>query len=203
MEKYNYPKGGYSIPETSLKDWRKIGERHLADYGIFSIRRVESESPRTGKTIPFQILECGLWTNVFPVTPNHEVVMIRQYRHGTEKITLEIPGGLVERGESPAHAARREMVEETGYDSETIVPLGYVEPNPAFISNSCHTFLAPGAASVGRQSLDHGEDIEVVTVPMDRLGTLVADGTITHSLVVAAIYLLELHIRQHPDWNGI
>ena len=203
MRNYKYPKEGYSIPKTRIKGWRKVGKTHLADYDIFSIYRVESESPRTGKTIPFHILECGLWTNIFPVTPNHEVVMIRQYRHGTERITLEIPGGLVEQGETPAHAARREMMEETGYDSETIVPLGYVEPNPAFISNRCHSFLSPGAVPVGHQSLDHGEDIETVNVPMDQLDSLVADGTITHSLVVAAIYLLELHIRQHPDWDRI
>ncbi|MFH1739478.1 MAG: NUDIX hydrolase [bacterium] len=186
--------------QTKLNCWEKIESVHLADYKIFSIHRVRSRSPRTGKILPFHIVECGTWINVFPVTESGHVVMIRQYRQGTEEITLEIPGGLVEAGEEPLHAARREMIEETGYDSETIIPLGSVTPNPAFITNRCHIFLAPHASLVTGQSLDQGEDIEVVLTPIDQLPQLVAEGAIHHALVVAAVYYLQNHTKKHPEW---
>lgn len=184
---------------TQPKPWKIIDSSHLADYTIFSIYRVRSESPRTGKVLPFHIIDCGTWINIFPITENGHVVMIRQYRHGTKEITLEIPGGLAEPNEDPADAARREMVEETGYDSDTILPLGCVTPNPAFLTNRCHTFVAPHVSRVRAQSLDRGEDIEVVLIPLHQLRELVSNGTITHSLVVAAIYLLDIYAQKHPE----
>ena len=187
--------------KTELNRWEKIESVHLADYKIFSIHRVRSRSPRTGKILPFHIVECGTWINIFPITESGHVVMIRQYRQGTEEITMEIPGGLVEPDENPADAARREMIEETGYDSETIIPLGTVTPNPAFITNRCHIFLAPHASQVTVQSLDQGEDIEVVLIPIDRLPQLVSEGTIHHALVVAAVYYLQDYASKHPEWK--
>lgn len=189
---------------TQPKPWKTLENTHLADYTVFSIYRVRSESPRTGKTLPFHIIHCGTWINILPITETGHVVMIRQYRHGTREITLEIPGGVAELNEDPAHAARREMIEETGYDSDTLFPLGYVAPNPAFLTNRCYSFVAPYASLAHDQSLDHGEDIEVVLIPIHRLRELVSNGTITHALVVGAIYLLEIYLQQHPEsssWN--
>lgn len=181
-----------------IKPWKVIDRTHIADYTVFSVYRVQAQSPRNGEIFSFHTIGCGAWINIFPITEKGEVVMIRQYRHGTEEITLEIPGGLAEPSEDPALAARREMLEETGYESDTIIPLGWVTPNPAFLTNRCYSFLAQNAHPKGEQTLDRGEDIEVVLVPVNRLRELVSDGTITHSLVIAAIYLLEIYFDKHP-----
>jgi len=127
--------------------------------------------------------------------------MVRQYRHGTEQVTLEIPGGLIEPGEDPVRAAHREMIEETGYDSARVIQIGFVNPNPAFMTNRCHTFLAPRVEYVRKQTQDCGEDIHVVLVPLDEIPELVANGTITHALIVAAAYQFQLYIDRNPDWN--
>lgn len=185
--------------KTKPRPWKIIDNTHLADYTVFSIYRARSQSPRTGKILPFHVIHCGTWINIFPVTEDGHVVMIRQYRHGTQEITLEIPGGLAEPDEDPAHAARREMIEETGYDSDTILPLGCVAANPAFLTNRCHTFLASHVSRVCEQSLDHGEDIDVVLIPLHKLRELVSNDNITHSLVVAGIYLLEIYSQDHPE----
>ena len=85
------------------------------------------------------------WVNVIPVTPQGKVVVIRQYRHGTGEISLEIPGGVVDAGESHEETARRELLEETGYTAGEIIPIGRVAANPAIQDNHMHTFLALGA----------------------------------------------------------
>ncbi|MCU0586279.1 MAG: NUDIX hydrolase [Desulfobacterales bacterium] len=87
---------------------------------------------------------------MIPLTPGREVVLIRQYRHGTREVTLEIPGGILEAGDTPSAAARRELGEETGYAAAEMISLGCVHPNPAFLENRCHTFLARNARPAPR-----------------------------------------------------
>jgi 8-oxo-dGTP pyrophosphatase MutT (NUDIX family) len=127
------------------------------------------------------------------VTPDNQVVLIHQYRHGVDEITLEIPGGMVDPHDpSPLHAARREMQEETGYDSEDIVELGSIHPNPAIQNNRCHTFLARDVEKRFETNFDTTEETEVILVPAIELPTLVRQGKITHALVVTAFYWLHL-----------
>jgi 8-oxo-dGTP pyrophosphatase MutT (NUDIX family) len=126
--------------------------------------------------------------NVIPLSPQKEVVLIRQYRHGTRQVTLEIPGGLVEEGDSPEEAAERELFEETGFRASEIIPLGFVHPNPAIQNNRCYTFIAKDVVLAGEQSLDEKEDIEVLCRPITEIPRLIRDGEITHSLVLAAFY---------------
>ena len=88
-----------------IKSWKKISSAYLGNYRIFRLRQDEAVSPRTGETQSFYILEAPEWVNVIPVTPAGEVVMVRQYRHGTGTITLEVPAGMADRdGESHADA---------------------------------------------------------------------------------------------------
>jgi 8-oxo-dGTP pyrophosphatase MutT (NUDIX family) len=166
---------------------------------IFGLRVDRAVSPRTGAAHDFYVLESKSWVNVIPITPEREVVLIRQYRHGTREVTLEIPGGIVESGDSPQEAARRELQEETGYEAGEMVGLGYVHPNPAFLNNRCYTFIAQDARHTGHQTQDEKEDIEVLLKPLAEIPRIIREGKITHSLVVAAFYRLFMeHLPPPP-----
>ena len=168
------------------KPWDIVSSERRDRLRIFSLRVDRAVSPRTGKAHDFYVLESASWVNVIPITPEQEVVLIRQYRHGTREVTLEIPGGIVEPGDSPQEAARRELQEETGYEAAEMVDLGFVHPNPAFLDNRCYTFLAPGAFRAGPQTQDEKEDIRVLLKPLAEIPGLIREGAITHSLVIAA-----------------
>ena len=101
----------------SPKPWKLISSREEAAYSIFNLRIDRALSPRTNASHDFYVLESADWVNVIPVTPEKEIVLIRQYRHGLREVTLEIPGGLVEDSDSSLEAARRELREETGYEA--------------------------------------------------------------------------------------
>lgn len=174
-----------------VENWEKLSSEYLGDFRIFHIRQDTSRSPRTGQTHRFFVLESPDWINVIPLTPEGKVVMIHQYRHGIEGVTLEVPGGMVDNGENPAESAARELREETGYDAEAIVHLGSVDPNPAFMNNRCHSFLAINARSVGQKQLDGAEDIWYEEIPLEDIPQLIRSGKITHSLTITAFYMLE------------
>lgn len=178
------------------KPWDIVSSARRESLRIFNLRVDRAVSPRTGKAHDFYVLESADWVNVIPITPEREVVLIRQYRHGTREVTLEIPGGIVEPGDSPPEAARRELLEETGYEAGELIELGFVHPNPAFLDNRCYFFLAPGALSTGLPSQDEKEDIHVLLKPLAEIRGLIRAGAITHSLVVAAFYRL---FMEQPD----
>jgi len=170
------------------KPWKVISSRRDKSYHVFNLRTDRALSPRTGMEHNFFILESSPWVNVIPLTPENEVVMINQYRHGIQQVTLEIPGGLVESGDTPEDAARRELREETGYEGEEMILLGSVHPNPAIQDNDCYTYLARNVFPAGCQEQDDKEDIKVVLYPLLEIPRLIREGSITHSLVIAAFY---------------
>lgn len=170
-----------------VERWEKIASRERADFRFFSVREDRSISPRTGKAHDFIVMEMNHWVNVVAISPQGRVVMVRQFRHGTEETGLEIPGGVVESGEDPAKAAARELLEETGYTAEEIVPLGKVAPNPALQDNWCFSFLARDARKTDEQMLDAGEDIDVLEIDPAEIRALVESGEINHGVVVVAL----------------
>jgi ADP-ribose pyrophosphatase len=172
------------------KTWDVVSSEVREKLRIFGLRIDRAVSPRTGAAHDFYVLESRNWVNVIPITSEQEVVLIRQYRHGTREVTLEIPGGIVDPGDSPAGAARRELKEETGFEAGEMVGLGFVHPNPAFLDNRCYTYLAHDARRMGPQIQDEKEDIEVLLKPLAEVPGLIREGQITHSLVVAAFYRL-------------
>jgi len=175
-----------------LHKWLTVRSESLCKTPVFELYRQSSRHPTHGNR-DFFVLKVPAWVNIIPVTDDGCVVMVRQYRHGVRSFTLEIPGGMVDPADrSPAEAARREMVEETGYDAEEIIPLGRVHPNPAIQDNLCFSFLACSARRVTRKKLDDGEATRVVRFRLERVRQLIAEGKITHALVIAAFCLLEV-----------
>lgn len=182
-----------------VRDWEKVESRPLADYRVFQVRQDWARSPRTGAVHDFYVMEMRPWVNIIALTPQEKVVMIHQYRHGTEAVGLEIPGGVVDPDDaSPAVAARRELIEETGYEPAEVIAIGKVAPNPAIQDNWCHSFLALGARPTGVQGLDAGEDIVVEEVALGEIPGLIGSGRVNHGLVVVAFYFLEQYRRAHP-----
>lgn len=178
-----------------IEHWERIGSTPQGQYTVFQVRQDRSRSPRSGREHDFYVIESNDWVNIIPVTPDGELVFIKQYRHGIEAVTLEIPGGMVDDGETPAAAARREMHEETGYDAEEIVYLGGIAPNPAIQNNICHTYLALQARPDGPQRLEGTEDIDVVLVDPADVPALIVKGQVNHALVVVAFYLYDQYQR--------
>lgn len=171
-----------------MQPWQRTDEEESLDFHIFKIRRHTAVSPRTGAEGRYVTIEAPDWVNVIAVTAQQEVVLVRQYRHGVAAITLEIPSGMVEQGEEPLEAARRELAEETGYVSEQWRFLGVVHPNPAYQDNHCFSYLATDCRFTTEQELDAGEDIEVLTLPFSDVGQRIAQGEIDHALIVTAFF---------------
>ena len=172
-----------------VKPWERVESQAQGDYKVFRVRQDQRRSPQSGAQHTFYVIEAGDWVNIIPITPEGQVVCVRQFRHGIEDVTLEIPGGMVDPGETAAAAARREMKEETGYDTEQIIYLGGVAPNPAIQNNACHSFLALEARPDGPQHLEGTEDIDVVLINPADMPALIVEGRVNHALVVTAFYL--------------
>jgi 8-oxo-dGTP pyrophosphatase MutT (NUDIX family) len=173
-----------------LRPWRRIGSERLQDCRVFDVDAVRFAPPEGGDPTTFYCLAAPDWVNVIPLTADGDVLFVRQYRHGTESFTLEIPGGMCDPGETPREAASRELREETGHVAGVLEDLGFVHPNPAIQTNRCHTFLARELDERGGPQPDPHEQLELERVALDRVDRLIAEGEITHALVIAAFHLL-------------
>jgi ADP-ribose pyrophosphatase len=187
------------MPTITPKPWKLISSERGKSYRIFDLRTDRACSPRTGQEHDFYVIESSSWVNILPLTPDNDVVLVRQYRHGTREVTLELPGGLVENADSPASAALRELQEETGYGAAAVIPLGSVHPNPALQNNRCYSYLAENVYPLGNQKQDDKEDIAVVLEPLADIPRLIREGVITHALVVAAFYRYYLEYRRGKE----
>lgn len=183
-----------------LKPWERIDSRPAGDFRIFTIRSDRLISPRTQQAHDFYVIDCVNWVNVIAVTPERQLVMIDQYRHGSGTVELEIPGGMIDPHDpSPTAAGIRELREETGYEGENPKLIGEIFPNPAIMSNTCYTVMLENCRCLHPVQFDHGEDLITRLVPISEIPQLIASGRIRHSLVVVALYYFELHLRQVRD----
>ncbi|HEU6449617.1 MAG TPA: NUDIX hydrolase [Verrucomicrobiae bacterium] len=179
-----------------IKPWKKISSRLLGDYRIFKLRSDVCVSPRTGKEHDFFILDSVDWVNIIAITPDQQLVMVEQYRHGSNTVELEIPGGMMDPDETdPVATAIRELREETGYEGENARVLGKIHSNPAILGNITYTVLIENCRLKHEIEWDHGEDLLTRLVPVSEIPKLVADEKIGHSLVVVALYHFDLWLR--------
>jgi len=172
--------------------WEELESKTLCTTRVFTVREDLARSQSNGREKGFAVIEAPDWVNVIALTDAGKVLLIRQYRQGTKEVTVEIPGGMAERGEDPLEAAKRELFEETGYEALTWEAIGSVTPNPAIQTNRTFTYIARGAHPAGDPQPDEDEEIEVEEVPLTRVPRLIADQTIEHSLVVCAFAFLSM-----------
>jgi ADP-ribose pyrophosphatase len=178
-----------------LTKLERSGSTTVADHGVFRVDRL------TYPALPHDMFVFVVpdWCNVLAETEGGELVMIWQHRFGTDELSLEIPGGVIDEGEEPLAAARRELREETGYEADSFELVSVVEPNPALQNNKCWTFFARNARLVGETAFDEIEDLEVALVPKEEIAKIIDDGTVTHALVIVA---LEQYLRRFSGHLG-
>jgi 8-oxo-dGTP pyrophosphatase MutT (NUDIX family) len=154
-----------------------------------TLRADRCESANGTVLDPYYVQELADWVQVVAFDSQDRILLTRQYRHGAGLISLELPCGVVEQGETAVQAAIRELLEETGCRAETLEPLPVLSPNPARYSNRIHAFIATGAQQVQEQRLDETEEIEFEFLPIERVLSLIDVGLFSQALHVASILL--------------
>ncbi|HEY5566117.1 MAG TPA: NUDIX hydrolase [Gammaproteobacteria bacterium] len=180
---------------SHAKPWREIGAEDLLDCRIFRVERSIAISPEDGSRHDFARIRSADWVQIVAVTAHGEIVMVKQYRHGSGSIVLEVPGGLVDPGEAPAAAAARECLEETGYLARDLRSLGSMNPNPALFTNRLHSFYAHGVERVAEVQNTGREHTEVVLLTRRELEARLRDNSIDHTLVAATLWR---YLCEHP-----
>jgi ADP-ribose pyrophosphatase len=167
-----------------ITPWKILSSTHV--YKDVRIDRVELPD---GKFLEGFVLEYHDWVTVVALTSDQQVVMERQYRHGIQQTILELPGGAMEPDEhDPLAAAKRELLEETGYSSDRFIELGKVCPNPANQVNYVHYFLALDAKKTSAQHLDDTEEIEVELISFNEVVEIAKRGELLQAMQVGALF---------------
>ena len=173
---------------TDHLKWKTLSTEYLIKRKWLTARRDTVQLPDGRINEEYYILEYPDWVNVIAITKDGEFVMEKQYRHGLGVNSIELPCGVMEKGESPMEAAQRELLEETGYGNGSWSRLMTIAPNPGSMSNVTHCFLAVGVEKVSGQSLDATEDLSVHLMSEAEVKSLLEDEQIYQALMVAPLY---------------
>jgi len=171
--------------------WKEESRKKVFDCRVFSIYESYCKSPHDEQGT-FSILDTTDWAIVVPVLETPEgkkFLMVWQWRHGSQAMSLEFPGGVFEQGETPQDAAIRELREETGYKAGSIRKLGEFSPNPAIMSNKVHFFLAENLENTGKQDLDADEFVTVESVSVETVCQGMGKPPYVHALMGSALAL--------------
>ena len=172
----------------TIKEWKVLESEYLVRRPWLTARRDRLELP-DGRIIPeYYVLEYPNWVNVIAITKDGQFVMERQYRHAARKISLELPCGVMEEGETPLEAAQRELLEETGFGGGQWKKLMELSPNPSAMSNTTHCFLAIGLEKIAEQHLDETEELSVLFMTKEEVKRMLNENQICQALMVAPLY---------------
>ena len=171
--------------------WQVEPDHTVLKTPIGTIRKGPLQSRTSLKRKDFYFFDFPDWVNIIARTPDNEFLLIRQFRYGTKRMELEIPGGMIDPGEDPLTAGCRELVEETGFTGEKPIIIGKVCPNPAIQGNYCYTILVENAVPTSKPHPDDMEEIDSILVPEQDIGSYIRDGLIEHGLVLNAFFHYE------------
>ncbi|MDD3468746.1 MAG: NUDIX hydrolase [Thermoguttaceae bacterium] len=167
----------------SLEDhWELLDSRTVYEHSVLRVRKDHYRLHPEGREGDFIALDMRDWVNIIPVTSDREIVLVRQFRHGTRQMSLETPGGVIDSGETPEMAAVRELREETGYVAESVRLLASIYPNPALQQNRGYFVLAERCRKLEATELDPFEDIECIRMTHDQLQQAIRTGILNHGL---------------------
>jgi 8-oxo-dGTP pyrophosphatase MutT (NUDIX family) len=171
--------------------WTVQNQKKVFTCPVFSVREIESLSPDRDRAL-FSVIDAADWAIIIPlleIDGKNYFVMVRQWRHGIQTISLEFPGGVIEWGEDPFTGARRELLEETGYSAAKVEKLGELSPNPAIMSNRVHFFLGTELTNSGTQNLDNDEFVEIELIPEENVIRAMGQPPYVHALMASALSL--------------
>jgi 8-oxo-dGTP pyrophosphatase MutT (NUDIX family) len=171
---------------VSEPSWVPLGEGDatLEENWLFRLRRERFRSRRSGKEHDYYVIRLADAVHVIAITPDRKLVLVRQFRAGSGRDSLETPGGLLNPGEDPLVAGARELLEETGYAGRAPIFLGTVWSNPSIVSSRITTILIEDARPVGATAFDEHEELTLQLVAEAEIPALLEDGRIDHALVV-------------------
>lgn len=175
--------------------WEKLGTEMRLETRVFDVVSVQYRHGPRDRSRDFTVIRAPDWVNVVALTPDGQLVLVRQFRFGIDEFSLELPGGVIEAGEDPVAAGLRELAEETGFTGTRARLLGTVHPNPAIQNNHCHFVLIEDAGATQPLAWDDDEEIHAQTKPVDEVLALARGGGITHALVLNALFLFEPYWR--------
>jgi ADP-ribose pyrophosphatase len=168
--------------------WKICSSEYLHKGPWATLRSDKCEMPDGRIVEQYYVLEYSNWVNAVAITEDSKILMVRQYRHAAAIVSLEIPGGVIDGDESPEHAMRRELLEETGYQFDSMELLCTVYANPSTANNHTYCFLAKGGKKIQEQSLDEHEELVVEEYTIDEVKQLLAENKIAQALHCTGLY---------------
>lgn len=172
---------------NDIEKWQKISSKYLVREKWATLRVDEVKLPSGIIKDDYYVLEYPNWVNAIALTEKGKIIMVRQYRHAADIVSLEVPGGVIDGDEEPEFAIKRELLEETGYSFKTCKLVAQLYPNPATANNVTYTYILTGGLKTHEQHLDEHEILNVEEYTIDEVRHFIKDNKIAQALHVAAL----------------
>ena len=186
-----------------MKEWEVVGSKYLLKEKYLTVRSDHVRMPSSHEISDFYVIEYPNWINVIAITAEGLFIIEKQYRNGIRAINYEICAGMIDEGETPIEAARRELLEETGYGGGKWVEFCITTPNPSSMNNYNYTFLAVGVTKVAKVRAEESEEIEVELLTLEQVKQLLLDGKITEGIMQAPLWRYIYENKERPvEWKS-